>query len=173
MAPAQATSRTYPKATVATGPHRLPLAPPRTADTVSRSVASSSSVPEENALTAAKTVAILMADPTTTAARTHAPTSSRSRLRSPLSALTRPGYAAPAGSARLMALASTSAAAARGCTARELVRRSAAARAAVSASSGRKSPPWRAGRRAPCLRKEKKHGGGGRAAMAGSGIELG
>lgn len=87
MAAAQASSRTYPKATVRTAPQMCPLALLMTPDTVGRW----DSVAEEKAATAAKTVAILMADPRTTAARRHAPASRRSHLRSRLRASTRAG----------------------------------------------------------------------------------
>jgi hypothetical protein len=58
----------------------------------------------------------------------------------------------------LMASASSSRAAASGCTARALPRSSAAARAAVRTRSGAKSAPFWAGRTTPCFRKVKKPG---------------
>lgn len=155
MAAAQTTSRTYPKAMVSTGPHTFPLAAPMSPDTVARR---SSPPAGENAATAPNTVAILIADPATTAAA-----STRRRRRGAPQVVAEPpdelGYAALAGSARLRASASRSAATARGCTASEFARRSAPASAAVSASSGRNTPRPRAGTSTPCLRKEKNPGG--------------
>lgn len=144
----------------------MALAAPSAAATVARRSAA------ENVATAAKTVAILSAEPATTAPRRHAPTERRRRRRSDWRALTRSRYAAAAGSTRLMASASSSTAAASGCTERALPRSSAAASAAVRTRSGTKSAPFRAGRTAPCFRNVKKPGCGRAAAAGGSMSDL-
>lgn len=131
----------------------MALAAPSAAATVARRSAA------ENVATAAKTVAILMADPATTAPRRQPSPASSRRRRSDWKALTSSRYAALAGSMRLMASASSSTAAASGCTERALPRSSAAASAAVRTRRGTKSALFWAGRTAPCFTNVKKPGG--------------